>query len=433
MKHRPIHFCVASILFWVLGWAAGSALAQVTLPSGYTFTPIVVGNPSTAPLSVGPNAPYAFPGINNSGTVAFEAEPQPYTTYGFYTGNGSGTPAPIITTSVFNLANGVLSINDFGFIGFIGCSGGSCAPPNGSGANAVFTSNGTVTNQLASGSWSFGQLLAGPAVGIDNAGAVTFQDPATGNIVKADASGTQTIIASTASGFQNLSQGSINNLGAVAFTGTDANGSTGIFIGNGTTVTAVARNGGAFGQVATNFPPAVNDSDIVAFAAFNVPPNNVNGVFTSDGTSSGTITTAAGLGFAHTAINNSGIVAFDEGNGSTLSLLVGAAGVAPETVIQTGGALAGGTVTSFVIGPTAINSVGQIAFWASLADGRTGVFRADPAAPKFAGTPGFSNCQGVSDSALSIQYGGDLGAAAAALGYPSVKALQTAIRTFCAG
>jgi N-acetylneuraminic acid mutarotase len=48
----------------------------------------------------------------------------------------------------------------------------------------------------------------------------------------------------------------------------------------------------------------------------------------------------------------------------------------------------------------------------------------------FAGTPGFSNCHGQSVAALAQQYGG-MKAAAAALGYPSVKALQTAIGTFC--
>ena len=39
---------------------------------------------------------------------------------------------------------------------------------------------------------------------------------------------------------------------------------------------------------------------------------------------------------------------------------------------------AGSTVNTLIIGPDAINGTGQIAFWASLADGRTGVFRADP-------------------------------------------------------
>ena len=53
-------------------------------------------------------------------------------------------------------------------------------------------------------------------------------------------------------------------------------------------------------------------------------------------------------------------------------------------------------------------------------------------APKFAGTPGKSNCFGQSVSALARQYGG-LNAAAAALGYPSVRALQKAIMDFCEG
>ena len=50
--------------------------------------------------------------------------------------------------------------------------------------------------------------------------------------------------------------------------------------------------------------------------------------------------------------------------------------------------------------------------------------------PIFAGTPGKPNCFGQSVSALARQYGG-LNNAAAALGYPSVRALQEAIMTFC--
>jgi YVTN family beta-propeller protein len=53
-------------------------------------------------------------------------------------------------------------------------------------------------------------------------------------------------------------------------------------------------------------------------------------------------------------------------------------------------------------------------------------------APKFAGIPGHHNCYGKSVSALVRQYRG-LNAAAAALGYPNVKALQAAIMEFCEG
>jgi hypothetical protein len=53
-------------------------------------------------------------------------------------------------------------------------------------------------------------------------------------------------------------------------------------------------------------------------------------------------------------------------------------------------------------------------------------------APPFAGTPGEPNCHGESVSALAQQFG-DLDTAAAALGFPSVQALQDAIRAFCEG
>jgi DNA-binding beta-propeller fold protein YncE len=51
-------------------------------------------------------------------------------------------------------------------------------------------------------------------------------------------------------------------------------------------------------------------------------------------------------------------------------------------------------------------------------------------APVFAGTAGAPNCHGKSVSALTGEFGG-LAAAATALGYSSVQALQEAIRVFC--
>ena len=50
----------------------------------------------------------------------------------------------------------------------------------------------------------------------------------------------------------------------------------------------------------------------------------------------------------------------------------------------------------------------------------------------FAGTPVAKTCHGQSTAALANRYT-DLGTAAAALGYPSVNALQTAITIFCGG
>jgi hypothetical protein len=56
----------------------------------------------------------------------------------------------------------------------------------------------------------------------------------------------------------------------------------------------------------------------------------------------------------------------------------------------------------------------------------------DLVSPAFAGTPGKANCHGQSVSALARQFGG-LNAAAQALGYSDVNALQQAIMEFCEG
>jgi hypothetical protein len=61
-----------------------------------------------------------------------------------------------------------------------------------------------------------------------------------------------------------------------------------------------------------------------------------------------------------------------------------------------------------------------------------GAYEFQDAAPAFAGTPGDADCKGESVSALAQQYGG-IAAAASALGYPDVKALQSALSAFCAG
>jgi len=347
-------------------------LGQATLPSGYSFTQIAVSNTSqTLPNGIPP-------GINNSATVVYEV--QQAGANSFFAANGSGAPTSLIPGSIagpLGPLNDSPSINDAGFIGFIATSSVNGCPCT------VYTTNGTVSNTLATGlQWSFSQILGGLNVPINNLGAVTFRAPS-GNIIRADPNGTQTVIANLTGFISTGLPGSVNRSGTVAFAGEDANGRSGIFTSNGTTTTLIAHDGGIFGQVSgsgNNFP-SINDSGVVGFAASNIPPNGVNGVFTNDGTIAGIITdNSAALAFSNVAINNSGTVAFIGGNGSSQAIFVGTPGVAPETVIQTGDSLAGSTVSSLVIGPDAINGTGQIAFWASLANGQAGIFRADPSA-----------------------------------------------------
>jgi hypothetical protein len=120
------------------------------------------------------------------------------------------------------------------------------------------------------------------------------------------------------------------------------------------------------------------------------------------------------------AINNRGTVAF-------YANFPGGGGIFTQSamVAKLGDAIGGQTLTGIGL-LTQINESGTIAFLASDTGGSQMIITALP----FAGTPGQANCHGKSVSALSQQYGG-MDSAAAALGFPSVQALQNAIKTFC--
>ena len=81
--------------------------------------------------------------------------------------------------------------------------------------------------------------------------------------------------------------------------------------------------------------------------------------------------------------------------------------------------------------PLGINHQGKVVgLYFGTADGLQHGFVATPIS--FAGTPGKANCYGQSISALTSQFGG-LVAAALALQYHDVSALQNAVLTFCGG
>ena len=63
---------------------------------------------------------------------------------------------------------------------------------------------------------------------------------------------------------------------------------------------------------------------------------------------------------------------------------------------------------------------------------RDGLLGTNATLVTFAGAPGKPNCYGQSVSTLAREFGG-LNGAAAALGFPSVQALQSAISRFCGG
>jgi hypothetical protein len=121
--------------------------------------------------------------------------------------------------------------------------------------------------------------------------------------------------------------------------------------------------------------PVVNNSGTVAFLGHTGGPFGPPTVYTTtDGLSVATVGTNPFPG--PVGINDSGTVAFRRGNG----VYIGRPGAPDQKVIDTGDPLDGSTFGGTLLWYESINSSGQIAFFAQLADGRSGVYRADPCA-----------------------------------------------------
>jgi len=172
--------------------------------------------------------------------------------------------------------------------------------------------------------------------------------------------------------------------------------------------------------------------------------NTVSVIATATNTVTATI--AVGIGPIGVAVSPDGSTVYVTNRDNTVSVIAAASNTVIAT-IPVGSQPIGVAVTpdgsTVYVANSLSNTVSVIAaatntVTATIPVGGTpfafGIFiQPAPRSPQFAGTPGFSNCVAVSVSAISIQFGGDLGAAAAALGFPSVPALQNAIKTFCRG
>jgi hypothetical protein len=152
-------------------------------------------------------------------------------------------------------------------------------------------------------------------------------------------------------------------------------GGEGIFTGSGGPTTTIVDDSGPLNRF---FRVSLNDSGTVAF--FASPDTGGQGIFTGSGGPTTTIADDSGPfnSFGDVSLNNSGTVAFEAvldtgGRG----IFTGPDPLADE-VIGRGDTLFGSIVTSFGIGPEALNDTGQIAFNYALADGRIGIARADP-------------------------------------------------------
>ncbi len=155
--------------------------------------------------------------------------------------------------------------------------------------------------------------------------------------------------------------GALNNSGTVTFLANGGPSGTGIYSGSGGPLTTVISSGNVY-QL-----PDINDAGTVALT------EQFLGLVTGNG---GPLTqVAAGYG---PAINDLGHIAFLGFSNSSVPGIYLTDGVSQSLVVQQGDPLDGSTIQQFIYSYASINNHDQIAFSAYLADGREGIWVANP-------------------------------------------------------
>jgi hypothetical protein len=310
--------------------------------------------------------------LNDAGQVAFVAIVPTGVTGVFVGGDGEVTLVADDT-------------QDFTFFGFPGINGrgqatfyGGKADRTGfyagaGGATVLVESRGAVQAFV-------GDIYSSPS-GAFSVGHAILRLPGFQQEIVVGKGGHATRVVDTSGLFQSLDfDPRVNASGQVAFHATRRDGSEGIFVGEGGALTTVADTSGPFVFFLPS--PAINDRGHVLFQAL-LADFATTGLFLSRQGKISTVldSTGAFAGFGDApALNSRGEVAFE---GTTwmglLGIFTGGDPVA-DRVIAVDDPLDGSTVQALdgLAFDAALNDRGQIAFIATLADGRTGVYRADP-------------------------------------------------------
>jgi hypothetical protein len=352
----------------LLAASAGYALGQGKAPQDFTFV-------NVADTTQGFTSFATFPAINDHGLVAFEA-------------TGPGTADGIFrwkdgaTLQIAKSSPGGLSL--FGADPAINASGTVAYEANlATGARAIFTSDGvttkTIVNTIDEG--LIGRFLGSPS--INRSGAVAFLGVRTGFTSQAifvgDSGGLAPVADTRNSEFTSFQNAAINASDEVVLVGGREDGSAKMFVvqagkhPSDQPIVAIDTNSSDFGGFGD---PVINKSGTIANDSFR---NDFNiEILSADqgGVTARTdVTGAEFVAFDHPSINDSDAVAFlafevDGNSGLFIELTKGAS---PIPVIRTGDALFGSIVTSVDIGRFALNKHFEMAIQYTLEDGRSGV------------------------------------------------------------
>ena len=313
---------------------------------------------------------YPRPAINNTGTVAFAAELDAGGN-GIFIGNGAATTTIADTNGPFSFVYSDFSFNNQGTVAF--------AANVDAGGIGIFVGNGGATSTIADTTGSFSSVFS-PS--INDEGRVAFQVllDTSGEGVFTGNGGEFTPIVGTSDNFVRFSSSDINAEGTVVYrTLQPSNGTDSLSTYSNGVVTTVVDNSGPFSSFGDLYldNPSLNDAGTVAFGASLDAGGS--GIFTKNNGVISTIADTTGP-FArfnfNPSINNSGDVAFLASLDADIrgeGIFTGADPIA-DKVIATGDSLFGSTVTNLEFFGEGLNDVGQIAFFASLANGTTGIF-----------------------------------------------------------
>jgi hypothetical protein len=360
--------------FWTLAaasvlFARGSACGQT--PYSYTLIATTGGTSSLFAIfapSINFNGTASFGAVlngggagvfsGNGGVVSTIAQTGPFFSgFNFPPGPIVASISPTTTTTTFF---GARTPAAGGGVGIFHSSGGAPVTIAGTGGTSPFTNFGIA-----------------PDINASNVVAFAGNVPGGQGIFIGDGASTQTI-AGTGPFFANFNGAvSINNFSTASFGAARTGGGSGIFRGTTTSTISIAETGPVFTGFAG--PTDINDNGQVAFVASRTAGGT--GVFRGDGT---TIDIAALSGSSYQSFGEFVSVAPNGGVVFAANLVGGGQGIftGPDPVlnhvIRTGDSLAGSTVVNVALASGAINGVGQIAFFASLANGRQAVFVATP-------------------------------------------------------
>jgi hypothetical protein len=338
--------------------AVGLALSLLVNSEAFAFTYTKIADSNDLFSKFG-----LYPAINNDGTVTFSADLDAGGS-GIYIGSEGNTSQIADSSGQFS-SFFPPAIADTGIVAFKAALD--------EGGVGIYTGENTAPIAKSRVAAALGDLA------INSKGSVAFSQILDQGVraVLTNNDGINTTIADTTdtSPYSRFEGIAINNAATVAFTAELKDRGRGIYTVSGGNTTTIADTNGDFDFL---FNPAINNAGTVAFKG--VLKNLAGeGIYTSDGQTLTKIADNSSVFdfFENPAINNQGTVAFKgvlkKGG---LGIYIGAN---PETdkVIALGDSLLGSTVTDLYFSNRGLNDKNQFAFYAKLADGRTGIFRAD--------------------------------------------------------